>query len=266
MREELLQLSNAMSLRICKCSNIKAKIEIIAVNILIDTVSKVTCISEELYLANEKSFSSCAKLGASAKTLRVAIGKKTTKIKTQILFKCSIGKQTGEIIFLIIFMLSKDCIFGYDTAKYLKFKIDAENEIIDYKGEIISCGPIITELNTGECDSHTVRIIEMEEDSDSFCIINMLHENQPTIFNEEKGITLVDIDEKLADICCIGNNGKRSLASLICKYKEIFNSKPGLMKNVEYELKLKKNKPFLIKPYPIPKYRNTKKWLMKKFV
>lgn len=47
-------------------------------------------------------------------------------------------------------------------------------------------------------------------------------------------------------------NQKEQLCNLIFKYKQVFNKNPGLIKNFEYELRLKDETPFFIKPYPIP--------------
>ena len=99
MQEDLLHETETTIFRICKCPSLQAKLQDLPVNVLIDTGSEVTCISEEFYLANEKIFSKCAKLGVSGKSLRVAIGNKTTKIKSQILLKISIGSHTDDIIF-----------------------------------------------------------------------------------------------------------------------------------------------------------------------
>ena len=44
-----------------------------------------------------------------------------------------------------------------------------------------------------------------------------------------------------------------------CKnYKDVFNTKPGLINNYEYELELIDEKPFFVRQYPIPLKRKKK--------
>lgn len=63
-----------------------------------------------------------------------------------------------------------------------------------------------------------------------------------------------DVDD-LQDILAkadISTEGKNEVANLLTKYKYIFTQRPGLTNEYEHEITLMDNKPFSIKPYPIP--------------
>ncbi|KAL7295095.1 hypothetical protein TKK_0011563 [Trichogramma kaykai] len=71
-------------------------------------------------------------------------------------------------------------------------------------------------------------------------------------FGDPYEISLQEIDQKLA-ICEVRNEQTtKKLREIILKNRDVFYKKPGRLRNFEYELKLKDDKPFFVKPYPVP--------------
>uniref|UniRef100_A0ABD2WIC4 RNA-directed DNA polymerase n=1 Tax=Trichogramma kaykai TaxID=54128 RepID=A0ABD2WIC4_9HYME len=63
---------------------------------------------------------------------------------------------------------------------------------------------------------------------------------------------LQEIDEKLSTCEVKNEQTIKKLREIILKIRRVFYKKPGRLINFEYELKLKDNKPFFVKPYPVP--------------
>ena len=69
---------------------------------------------------------------------------------------------------------------------------------------------------------------------------------------EKYCITDAEIEEKVAKCELLNGEEKKKFWEVLKKYKDIFSKKPGRLAIYEHELKVKDNKPFIIKTYPIP--------------
>ena len=249
-----------MQNRTCICLHIDIDIEGIKTTILIDTGSEITCMSEEFFLANERILKNCAKMPITGKNVRVAIGNKSTKITSQILCQVKIGEFEESIIFVIVPGLAKNCILGYDAQKDLKIMIIAENDTMILNNQTIKFNLPESKndatLSQIECCDHTIKINEFYCPQERNFDINSIVDNQrERVIYEEDDETLVSeqkITEKISSNQIMDEQQKKSMIDFICKYKNVFDKNPGLIKNFEYELSLKDEKPFFIKPYPIP--------------
>ena len=108
-------------LRTISNDEIDIEIEDLHVRELVDTGSPITCISEEFFLANNKSFKTCPKLPVIDHVIKSAIGTKSAKLKMQILAETWIGPEKKKIVYLIIPKLIRDCILGIDALKEYQF-------------------------------------------------------------------------------------------------------------------------------------------------
>lgn len=279
-RDDLLQESNYnenhKNVNICKCPHINAKIQGIDTSILIDTGSEVTCISEEFFLNNEKAFKDSDRLPINGKKVRVAIGNKTTAIKWQIICTLQITDEIEHMIFLIIPGLTKNAILGYDGQKELKIALFPASDIMSYNnkdikfnsssenlknteiGSITSGDNSVSETqNNRHCVDHTISLYDVSEAlEDEIPSINLLENDESNIVFEEEPdlneITMEKINAKLMFNKNLNIEQKQLLANLIFENRTVFNKKPGLIKDFEYELHLKDYTPFFIRPYPIP--------------
>ena len=69
---------------------------------------------------------------------------------------------------------------------------------------------------------------------------------------EKYCITDAAIEEKVAKCELLNGEKKNKFWKVLKKYKEIFSKKPGRLVIYKHELKIKDDKPFIIKTYPIP--------------
>ena len=257
MREELLQESNFKknegANRTCKCPHINIEIEGIEASMLLDTGSEITCISEEFIEANQEIFKKCAKLPITGKNIRVAIGNKSTKIKWQILCKLKINNNLENVIFIIVPGLAKSCIMGYDVQKDLKIALFPETDTMKYRNEVIHFNNDITP-SSNDCDSHMIIMGDFSNTYEEIHCINTLENvNKNVIFDAgNDDVSKEMIRSKVSTNNVLDDGQKRQLTDLIFKYRNVFDKKPGLIKDYEYVLKLKDDSPFFKKTYPIP--------------
>ena len=255
MRDELLDESTPEKLHLhsCKCPNIKIDINDIQTYALVDSGSEVTAISEEFFNSNEK-LKNCPKLPLNGKIVKGALGSKTMSIKFQILCSVKIGNNIEEIIFLIIPKLGRNCIIGYDTIKDLSMIIDPINEVLNLQKSGTTIGLVQPEDFTNSvCENHFLTIKCIETDHYSFYYDEEDDSHQPI----NSSITREEIDDKLKDNENLSDSEKIKLGDLLFDYKSVFERKPGLVQDFEYDLIVENDKPFHVKPYPIPlKYQD----------
>lgn len=101
---------------------------------MIDSGSEITCISEDLY--NEfKKDKNLIELPVSNIVVYGAVGRKTTTIRKQIQLKIKIGGQEINFPFLVVPGLSTKLIGGVDWQSQFKMIIDFEKNNIIFNGE-----------------------------------------------------------------------------------------------------------------------------------
>lgn len=82
-------------------------------NALVDSVSQVTCISEQLYRSS-LAVASVQELPVSNLCVVTAIGSKAITVRRQVLLRLCIGGQTIEYIFFVVPHLVTSMILGHD--------------------------------------------------------------------------------------------------------------------------------------------------------
>ena len=249
MRQELLEENESYfeSMSKCRCPEIEISLQGIDVKALYDTGSEITCIDEKFYLNNIRFFNKCPKIPMNGKIAKGALGGKSPPIKFQILCDVKFANNSEKIIVIVVPKLGRNAIIGYDTINDLKLLLNpSEKKIISQvKGYEIFYN--LSNQNN-DCTTHIVSINFGEEKVEG-------QEHQQERRKEE--LSFEKIKNKIANNDNLNENECRKLADTIFKYKKIFRSNPGLIKNFEYHLRVKSNEPFFVRPYPIPiKYQD----------
>ena len=107
---------------LCKEINILLNRKI--VNLLIDTDSEVTAISEKFYNDNLEYFKSCPTLPLCGNFIKVPTRNKSTRLKLQVMIPTKINNLTINLIYIAVPKLIKDCIIGIDSQEKLKIYYD----------------------------------------------------------------------------------------------------------------------------------------------
>ena len=86
-------------------------------------------------------------------------------------------------------------------------------------------------------------------ENDNLTFIRETDESGEISSNEDlMEISLKDIDDKLKDNPNLSEDQKISLKNLIWKYKNVFEKKPGQVKDFEYNLKITNENPSSLNP------------------
>lgn len=221
------------------CPEIDIRMNGIKIKALVDTGSKLTCVSEKFYDLHKSCFIKCPTFPFVGVDITGFDGEKSKKLKTQFMAEVTIANKTRQIIFAVVPKLIKDVIFGIDATKEFKILIDTENDKIicnnceifyDKTAKSVSDTEMINQIFLNFIDTHE----DQEED------------------NED--ITFEEINNKVNECKNLTLEEKKQLENLVWEYRDVFSTKPGLIKNFEYELKLREGvEEHFFKSYPVPR-------------
>ena len=208
------------------------------------TGSEITCISDNSFEDNKNKLKNCKILPIVGTSVVGATGVKPIKLKHQIYADLNVNDETYSCVFIIIPKLNKNCILGIDVLKKLKGRINIEenyvilrNEDKDLKIEFINeerkCIRVIHEINMEPSENLTN--IDPQDFADEV--------NYPEKYEEFRNVKEYEL---------LNREEKKKFWEVLKKYRDIFSKKPGRISIYEHELKIKDDKPFVIKTYPIP--------------
>ena len=221
---------------------------------LIDTGSKITCISEAVYDKNIEVLKNCPTLPLANLQASGFTGEKSVRLKKHVRASVKIGELRVELDFIIIPKLVRECIIGIDAQKTLRTQILVDRDVISFQPPEAANRVEFSYINT-EITNHERGELN---DLQSTCIAE--HANQSFINSIEKKMTETEsievtdeeINEKIDKLTDLSNENKAQLKALIFKYRSVFKKIPGRFKNFEYTLEFKDKAPYFHKSYPIP--------------
>ena len=266
MRKDLLESEKCEIVKkVDACPNIFVKIQGIETDALIDTGSEITYISENFFENNKNKRKNCKILPIVGTSVLGATGDKPIKLKHQIYADLNINEETYSFVFVIIPKLNKNCILRIDVLKKLKGRINIEesyvilrNEYKELKIKLINdeekCIRVIHEINM-EPSGNLTNIYPQDfadeanypEKYEEFRNVKEYGE-----IEEKYCISDAEIEEKVAKCKLLNGEEKKKFWEVFKKYRDIFSKKPGRISIYEHELKIKDDKPFIIKSYPFP--------------
>uniref|UniRef100_A0ABD2X8G7 Reverse transcriptase domain-containing protein n=1 Tax=Trichogramma kaykai TaxID=54128 RepID=A0ABD2X8G7_9HYME len=249
-REELQQNT--------ECPRITAFIESTPINALIDTGSKVTCLSEEFYESQVDTFKYNAKLPLTSIYMRGFTGEKSQRVKLQIRAQIRIGMRDIMMNFFVIPKLINPCIIGIEYLMEMKafinlgemqanFQIDGVENFVPFTLEKRAHEPIM--------------LIHMPRDTDAKAPLDQTQQfitrDSNATGNQHTSSLLMIPDEKqlrekVEAVKNISNEKREKLFNLLYRYRSCFNEVPGRFKSFVYKLKVQDTSPYFAKSYPIP--------------
>ena len=118
---------NNEELKIVKCPEVALEIENCKVVAFIDTGSKITCISEEIYNKYLKYFKVSASFPLVGVRASGFTAEKSVRLQKQFRARVILGPWKGELDLLIIPKLVRECILGMYAHMKLKLTIDFDS-------------------------------------------------------------------------------------------------------------------------------------------
>lgn len=248
--ENLRVSSNVMEFQ---CPEIEIKVQNIEIKALIDTGSKISCISEDFYRKNSSCFVNCPKLPLPNLQAVGFNGKKSDKLKVQLYLEFSFNFLTVDLNVIVVPHLIRDCILGIDALCKLEADINIKlNKIFVSQNEKKESLDFVYQ-NCNENELNTVKnfILNIQE-------MNIVDE---VVLEEDREVNYVpseeDIRKRIDLTFNLDEQQKSELMMLLIKYRHIFRDCPGRIKDFEYKFKIKDTSPYHKKPYPIPlKFRD----------
>lgn len=255
----------------------------IEMNALIDTGSNVSCINEDWYELNHNKIGKHETFPLTNVYITTATGQKSKRVKRIILIKSNVLGNEIELQFLIIPSLVQEAILGNDALMTLGAVLNFKDKTIEFNNNKINmitdrCTSVPShvsetfmnsyEFNQGQSRNNKYNNVnnnymksEKFEMSNKMGIVCQLidhgekeYNTTNPIFNtnvnkEESNCTI--IEKKINEIQDLSECDKQRMMNLLCKYKNVFQDKPGLCNKYKYQIKLKNYEPYKNQNYPV---------------
>ena len=118
-----------------ECPEIIMQIEGVSVKALIDSGSKLTCVSGELYTRNYEKWRTCTTLPLTGMQAMGFTGEKSVLLKKQFRATVIVGGIETELNFIIVPKLVRECIIGIDAQKSLNSILNVGRGLIQFSNE-----------------------------------------------------------------------------------------------------------------------------------
>lgn len=206
------------------------------VQILLDSGSEVSCISQNTYNTITNNENIYPLLPLTGVHLTGAMGQRSHRITSQVYVPFTIDNKEYDAVLLIVNKLAKQCILGTDWFQQNKAQLCFNNNQL-----------IIPHVN-GEhvipFDHVSVTVHDVIHDSIS-TISTLQHEipNTYESLDTLRNVTLnIDFDPTI----------QLELYNILKDNYQVFRTKPGLTDKYTHKIILHTTTPFIRKPYPIP--------------
>lgn len=209
-------------------------IEDVSSSLLIDSGSRLSCISQKCYRVLKEKGHNLPVLPTNNITIVGAQQGKQQIAKEQIFLEIKIQDVEFECVGVIVPTLSKNIILGCDwlTDHRVTICFDALSIKGWFRGKECDMKFVkgVVERNSWELDRGT-----------EVCDLERMER-----YEEE------EVKEDNERVECFGEKEKRHLSKLCEEFKGIFSERPGQIKGYEHKIELKDTSSFYIRPYPIP--------------
>lgn len=213
--------------------SLKAKIFSSQVNVLVDSGSQITAISESFLTMLRDEGYEVPSLPISNTNIAVAIGSKQQKVKEQVLITVELNTACFDVICIVIPKLNRNLIFGCDWMLQNHVTIDFGRFAMKI------CNPLTKEF-------FEVKFSCEGNDSISLNLINQ----------DNKGIrhqySTAEIGDAVFQAEVLDTENKQKLNELIQKFTDVFSETPGRTGLYEHEILMRDNEPFVKNSYPVP--------------
>jgi len=195
---------------------LQCKLEGVSVQLLIDTGATISVLTKEVVDRILHNNSKVPMLPINGVQISNAVGKKICKISKQIFCECKIGSAVIFANFVQVENLNEKGIIGADILQQYNTQINFSDRTITW------------EVNEIE---HTTTFAKTE----------------PAETTKDQQMFRLQASDNEAD----GQQNQEFL-QLMNKYKNIFSTNPGKIKNYQCQIKVKEGEPIYQRPYPIP--------------
>lgn len=222
-----------------KSIDVAVRVGDIETSALIDCGSEITAISEKFYKKVSKTIQ-IALLPAANLSIRVAIGGKQQRIKSQVLLPVTVlgANIQLDVKCLVVPDLNREILFGLDWLKEYKAIVDFDESILRFshnsKSIVVNFGASYSE---GEMSLNNVAALSVQIKHSS---PNVRH------FYTKEEISAVAEKADAEEV------NRKMLGELLGEFADIFSECPGQVRSYEHSIDMIDEKPFHCSNYPIP--------------
>lgn len=216
---------------------------------LLDSGASVSAISESLYktIKNDPSKFKIPIYPLTGVFLSTALTGKTSKISIQIFVTIHMNDQSLNAVLLVVPQLTVPLILGNDW-------LGEHNVLLDYHTRSVSFPslnfkiPFVSSKHPHSNTARTTPLNNIQINDSLNCIdIPVSHTDSSEINSPTNNKTSFDIP--------LEPTQRDQFNCLITQYQHIFQDRPGLHKHYSYKFNVIDDKPFKLKPYPVPFFR-----------
>lgn len=234
------------------CPEIKLLIGGVTINALIDTGSKITCVSGETYDKFSEAWKHFPTLPLVGVQAIGFTGEKSVNLKRQFRAPIEIKNLRSEYNFLIVPKLVRECILGIDFQESFQAVIDVKRHQVTLNNALgdnyVECP-----FNYEKLESDDRKELISFLDSLSCTLSIEADCDSANVYRNTNIVELTDTEifEKIHGIENISEYEKSTLIKLIRRFRTIFRKAPGQFLSYEYAFKVIDESPCFRKSHPV---------------
>lgn len=203
------------------------------VDILIDSGSQCTAVSENFFRKLQGEKINIPVLPLTSLTISVAVGGKKQRVNQQVLLPVSIGGQEFDISCIVVPNLNKEILLGCDWLITERVKMDFEKMIL-------------------RVDRRDLNIkIKFEKRLQGRLSVNYVTSQADNCVNKKHSYSEFDLVQTVSKAEMFNEEQRDKLLSLLKNYQDVFSDTPGRTKMYEHEIHMRDVTPFYKPSYPI---------------
>lgn len=207
------------------------------INVLVDSGSQVSAVSEEFIGGLQGQGIDIPILPVSNTSIAVAVGRKRQKVKEQVLLEVNIDGKSYEVVCLVIPKLNREIVLGCDWLAKINAVLDFQNAVL--------------KVMSGTSEVEEIKLCyEKFNDLE----VNAMDEKEENIIRHRYSERELEAAAAGAEV--LDESSKDNLSSLLKNFADVFSETPGRTRVYQHEIHMRDETPFLKNSYPIPfKYR-----------
>lgn len=215
---------------------VSGRITEVLVDVLIDTGSEVSIISQEMFQVLRKTVNYPV-LPVTGVSIKGITGIKGQTVKQETRLPITLGNFTFFQTLLVIPKINVPLLLGLDWLLKFEVTINFKNKSITGKIEGFEFSVPFLRLGDNPLITDNIKI----DTSLTTLCVNKGEENESNL-----------LKDKAEESSSLSMEQKVDLYRILSKYNKVFSNKPGIIKDYVCEFKVKGNEPFFCKPYPVP--------------
>lgn len=211
------------------------------IQVLVDSGSQITCVSQELLNKLLSQNPNILTLSFNGVTIHGALHHKSQNVNRQVYLACKVGQVEFDCVCIVVPGLTREMIVGCDWLLDHQVIINVKQSNLE--GTFNGARERIP-LISGNWPGVHLSVVQVMEDGEETCGNEPLM--IPKIYSRDEIRGYSDQAEHFSP------QEREDLFKMLCKHQALFSDQPGCMQGYEHGIELHDPSPFNIRPYPVP--------------